>query len=771
VSRALLRIVYLVLSFFFLLPCNAQPNEEEKLPLISVLKQLETDYGITFSYADDNLSNVNIVPPPADLSLDQLLLYLQVQSGLTFSNLNDSNIVIRKLRSQTNFGTQFLDEIVVTNFLTRGISTKDNGTVNVNPQEFGILPGLIEPDVLQTIQALPGIQSVDERVSNLNVRGGTHDQNLILWDGIKMYQSGHFFGLISAFNPYLTESVLVSKNGTSARYGDGTSSIIDMRSSNTVEEAFSGGTGFNLINVDVYSKIPLNDKTSMMISARRSLTDLIVTPTYDQYFKRIFQDTDITNNPGNTGNSLSKNERFYFYDATFKLLYDISKKDKLRFNVLNIYNTIDYEEQSRINDVDESLNSELTQRNFAAGIEYERTFNSKLSAKAQIYLSNYDLYATNYDIFNDQRLIQENEVYDAGLKLHFNYDSDDNLSWFGGYQFTEVGISNLEDVNNPVFRRYIKEVIRSHALFNEVRFNSNSGNTRVRIGLRSNYIEKFSELFVEPRLSFSQRFANYFRVEILGEIKSQTTSQIIDLQNDFLGVEKRRWILANDEDIPVLESKQISAGVHYNRNKFLISLEVYLKEVEGITTRSQGFQNQYQFVNAIGSYRISGLDFLVNQKFDNISAWLGYSYSKNHYTFDDLNAGKSFPNNADVTHALTLAGTYTYDNFKLALGVNWRSGKPFTEPDDVTPLENNGINYKSPNSSTLEDYLRADLSITYDFKIGYTSDAVIGLSLWNVFNRSNIINTYYTIDDSDMINRIENQSLGITPNVSFRVTF
>jgi hypothetical protein len=509
----------------------------------------------------------------------------------------------------------------------------------------------------------------------------------------------------------------------------------------------------------------------MMISARRSLTDLIVTPTYDQYFKRIFQDTDITNNPGNTGNSLSKNERFYFYDATFKLLYDISKKDKLRFNVLNIYNTIDYEEQSRINDVDESLNSELTQRNFAAGIEYERTFNSKLSAKAQIYLSNYDLYATNYDIFNDQRLIQENEVYDAGLKLHFNYDSDDNLSWFGGYQFTEVGISNLEDVNNPVFRRYIKEVIRSHALFNEVRFNSNSGNTRVRIGLRSNYIEKFSELFVEPRLSFSQRFANYFRVEILGEIKSQTTSQIIDLQNDFLGVEKRRWILANDEDIPVLESKQISAGVHYNRNKFLISLEVYLKEVEGITTRSQGFQNQYQFVNAIGSYRISGLDFLVNQKFDNISAWLGYSYSKNHYTFDDLNAGKSFPNNADVTHALTLAGTYTYDNFKLALGVNWRSGKPFTEPDDVTPLENNGINYKSPNSSTLEDYLRADLSITYDFKIGYTSDAVIGLSLWNVFNRSNIINTYYTIDDSDMINRIENQSLGITPNVSFRVTF
>lgn len=171
---------------------------------------------------------------------------------------------------------------------------------------------MIEPDVLQTIQALPGVQSVDERVSNLNIRGGTHDQNLILWDGIKMYQSGHFFGLISAFNPYLTESVVVSKNGTSARYGDGISSIIDMRSSNTIDKAFSGGTGFNLINADVFSKIPLSDKTELLVSARRSVTDLIITPTYDQYFKRIFQDTDITNNQGNTSNSLSKMSGFTF---------------------------------------------------------------------------------------------------------------------------------------------------------------------------------------------------------------------------------------------------------------------------------------------------------------------------------------------------------------------------------------------------------------------------------------------------------------------------
>ncbi len=770
-NRTFVVFLYVAFFFFIVLPCRGQTDEEEKRPLISVLKQLEIRYGISFSYADENLADKTIKIPPVDLSLEALLNYLETHTDLTFNRLNDFSVVIRKLPLRKTYRTQFLEEVTVTNYLTKGISAKNDGTVNVKPRQFSILPGLIEPDVLQTILALPGVQSVDERVSNLNIRGGTHDQNLILWDGIKMYQSGHFFGLISAFNPYLTENVVVSKNGTSAKYGDGVSSIIDMQTSNTIDEEFSGGAGFNLINADVFSKIPLNKKTELLLSARRSVTDLIITPTYDQYFKRIFQDTDLTNNQGENGNSISKNERFYFYDVTAKFLYDISKKDKLRLNFLNIYNTIDYEEQSRINDVNESLNSKLTQRNLATGIEYLREWNTALSASAQIYLSNYDLDATNFDVLNDQRLIQENEVYDAGIKLHFNYNVDGNLSWFGGYQFTEVGISNLEDVNNPEFRRYIKEVIRTHALFNEIKFRSNSNNTSARIGLRANYIEKFSELFMEPRLSFSQRFAGDFRLEILGEIKSQTTSQIIDLQNDFLGVEKRRWILSNNVDIPILESKQISAGIHYNKNKFLVSLEAYFKEVDGITTRSQGFQNQYQFVDAVGSYRIKGIDFLVNKQFSNISTWFSYSYSNNDYTFADLNSGLSFPNNADVTHALTFAGIYTYNNFKIALGVNWRSGKPFTEPNAQTPLIDNEINYNIPNGSNLEDYVRADLSMTYTFKTGFNSNAIIGLSLWNVLNKSNIINTYYTIDDSDMVSKIENQSLGITPNISFRLSF
>ncbi|MEJ2113298.1 MAG: TonB-dependent receptor, partial [Flavobacteriaceae bacterium] len=321
---------------------------------------------------------------------------------------------------------------------------------------------------------------------------------------------------------------------------------------------------------------------------------------------------------------------------------------------------------------------------------YTRDWNDKFTSNAQVYLSNYNLDATNFDVINNQRLIQENEVYDTAVKLDLNYAFTNSLKLKGGYQFFETGVSNLEDVNNPEFRSYIKEVIRSHSFYSEVEFRSKNRNTNLKVGSRLNIIKKLDEVLLEPRLSFNQRFLNFFRFEFLGEFKSQTTSQIIDLQNDFLGVEKRRWILSNNEDdldianrevhIPIIKSKQISAGVHYNKNKLLISAEAYIKDVKGITTRSQGFQNQYQFVNANGEYLVKGVDFLINKQFTKFNSWFSYSYSKNDYTFDTLNNGQSFPNNVDIRHSINFAGTYTYNNFKLALGLNWHSGKPYTTP-------------------------------------------------------------------------------------------
>jgi len=85
-----------------------QTNKEEKQPLITVLKQLESQYDVRFSYADANLKNKTIVVPPEGLSLDELLKYLEENTSLSFEKLSDNSIVIRNLIQKRNFRTQYL---------------------------------------------------------------------------------------------------------------------------------------------------------------------------------------------------------------------------------------------------------------------------------------------------------------------------------------------------------------------------------------------------------------------------------------------------------------------------------------------------------------------------------------------------------------------------------------------------------------------------------------------------------------------------------------
>ena len=760
-----------IISFFLSVSGFAQNTAKETKPLADILSQLEQRFQISFSYADETIAKVYVEVPDSSWNLTQTLEFIESQTPLKFTILDHAFIAITSsIPHQTGFEVQELQEVVVGSYLTSGISRNNNGITSIKPQQFGILPGMIEPDVLQTIQALPGVMSVDETISNINIRGGTHDQNLILWDGIKMYQSGHFFGLISAFNPYLTQHVDVSKNGTSARYGDGVSSVIDMQNANELSHHFKAGVGLNMTHMDGFLVLPLGKKTELQFSTRRSITDWIDTPTYDSYFDRVFQDTDLTNNGRDLNGTISKDERFYFYDVSAKLLTNLNKKDRLRFNFLTISNDVHYREQSTINDENTESNSFLKQNSLSGGATYLRTWNSKFNTSLQFYGSKYDLDANNQDVINNQRLIQENKVLEYAVKLDTDWFINNHFKLSSGYQFFETGISNLEDVNNPRFKSYIKEVVRTHSVYSELKYLSSNLNTNVKVGARANYYEKFDVYKLEPRVSFSQRFLNYFRFELLGELKTQTTSQIIDLQNDFLGIEKRRWILANNESIPIIESKQASAGIHYNQNQLLVSAETYLKHVDNITSRSQGFQNQFQYVKDIGSYEVVGLDVLVNKQFENTSAWLSYSYSKNTYQFDIINNGKAFPNNVDIQHAVTFGATHTLGNLKLAIGVNWHTGKPFTEPNNDDPVIGNNVNYNAPNSSNLKDYFRADFSATYRLKLSETTNAVAGISLWNLTNQENIINSYYKLEDDEVI-RIDNTSLGLTPNASLRVSF
>lgn len=657
-----------------------------------------------------------------------------------------------------------LQTVFVSDFITQGIDKKVDGALVINAQDLGMLPGLTEPDVLQAIQTLPGIQSINETISDINVRGGTNDQNLVLWDGIRMYHSGHFFGLISAYNPYLTEKVTLTKNGSSAYLGDGVSSTIDIRTDDQLAEKFSAGAGMNMVNGDIFAKVPITDKVALHLSGRRSVADLLQTPTYKRYFERTFRNTDVTNASG-TDTLLARTEKFYFYDTSFKLLYNISAKEKLRLSFLNIFNDIEYQKSGLLNNIVKTRTSGLEQRNLGSSFSYSRLWNEKIRTSASIYLSSYRLGSVNYDLLNDQRLIQENKVLDTGIKLDTRVNLTSNIGIFSGYQFFEVGVTNLEDINNPSFRRSVKKVVRNHAAFLDSDFTFS--HTNIRVGVRSNYFPGFKKYIIEPRFSFNQNFLKHFFFEILGEMKNQSITQIIDLQTDFLGVEKRRWVLSNNDDIPIIESKQISTGIYFKKEGYLVSAEGYYKLVDGIITSSQGFQNQFQFIRSTGNYKTIGVDFLINKKFDRFTSWLSYSNAKSSFEFPQL-IPPSFPNNLDIRHRLTFGCSYQTNRLGLSTGINWHSGKPFTEPTQTDPILNNKIRYNTPNSSRLDDYLRLDISAKYQFYISNKLRAEVIASIWNILNRQNIVDAYFLIADNDQLEPVKRNSLTLTPNIILR---
>ncbi len=825
-------LISIFLMLFFLFKVNSQ-TEKDTISLIPFLNTIQEKFGYDFSYVNQELENINIITPSDSISFERTIIYLRNNTPFDYTLLKNNSVAVSfkfaeicgvlvditnrtisdasiqgiddtsisdingKFMLKVNSPNEkikisflgyspvtvsaldffnkpckkitliqkleYINEIVLNDYLIKGIDKQLDGSIQIDYNDFGILPGLTEPDLLQTIQALPGVLSVNETVSDINVRGGTNDQNLILWDGIKMYQSSHFFGLISAFNPYLTKNVQVYKNGSSAKYGDGVSSVIAMNTTNKINNKLDASIGLNLISVDTYIDTPINKKSSIQLAVRHSINDILETPTYNQYFDKAFQNSEVfsTNNSG---------ERFSFYDISMRWLYQLSPKDLIKVNVLLMRNNLVFQENSSDTQINNSRESSATQNNIVGGILYQRNWSKLFQSELLLYGTNYVLETINSDIPNNQRLLQNNDVLENGLKLNTFLKTDANINLKNGYQFNETGISYLQELNNPTFRDLTKEVIRTHSLFSEIEYNSDSTSIYANLGARLNYLEKFDTYILEPRINFYKRFNNHFTIEVLGEIKSQSTSQVIDLQNDFLGIENRRWVLSNDENIPILKSKQASIGLSYNHNNWLITTDIYYKDVKGIITRSQGFQNQFEFTNDHGSYEVLGIDFLINKRFKNFSTWLSYSYADNEYSFTNLNPS-NFANNIDIKHNVNFAAAYNNKNLKISAGINWHSGKPTTFPNTTNSIENNIINYQNPNSSRLRGYTRIDLSSTYTFKIAKNIRGLAGVSIWNLLNEENIFNQYFTIRDQSEIETVREFGLGITPNAVFRLSF
>jgi len=749
--------------------CGTVFSEDSEIPLTSAT--ISSNDGKINSISDEN-GEFKIQNIPLNTQL--IISYLGFESReFSASELfSDKSSCTKIILSPKN---EILNQVVISKFLTTGLESRMDGSTVLNTKKFGILPGLVEPDILQMIQALPGVESNNESIANINVRGGTNDQNLMLWDNIKMYHSGHFFGLISAYNPNITNKVVVSKNGTSAEFSDGVSSTINMSTNDVITNTFSGGGGMNLISADAFLEIPISKKLELHISGRRSFTDVFKSPTYSNYFNRSFQDSEIRTNQGNT-DQIESASNFYFYDFTAKLLFDLNDKHHFRFNMININNNLDYSERllSSSNQSD-TKSSNLTQRNSGYGGDWKAIWNSKLTSNISAYYSKYTINSMDYRLESDQNLRQENEVLQTGIKINALYKLNPNLNLLFGYQVNETGMLNQTTVSLPSYERTRKDVLLDQALYLESEYQYNG--TYIRAGLRVNYFQKFDKVLVEPRINIRQELSKLVALKFEGELKNQTTTQVIDFQDDFLGVEKRRWVLVNNKDIPIAISQQASFGIGLRPRNLSIDLTGFYKKVDGITARNQGFYNNLQFINTNGSYTVEGLEFIANKTARKYSAWISYTYSVNNYEFNAFTSSK-FPNNLDLRHSVSMAFNYNLSgNLKLSFGGIWHTGQPYTSPVEGNETVRNGnntaINYNAPNSENLDSFMRLDASVYYNFKVSKSLKASLRAGIINFTNENNTINRYYIVNPNNTTQVIQrdNKSIGLTPNISLRLNF
>lgn len=674
-----------------------------------------------------------------------------------------------------------LNEVVVQDYLSSGVVKTNNGAIKLKPNSLDILAGQGEPDVLQTIQLLPGVESPNENATGLHIRGGSPDQNLLLWDGIKMYNADHFFGMLSSFNPNITESIRFYRSGANPIYGDRIAGVIDIKTKTKGPDRVRGGVGVNATHADAYLHIPVAQKTAVLVSARRSLTDIINTPTITNYSTNVFQNTSITNNQARfEENLINEDGRFNFSDVTFKLHTQLSEKDVLSASTIYTKNNLNY--TLNVVGFNQDATDNLSISNYGANTTWSRKWNSKFSTTTEAYISNYELNYFGVNPFFTEALhtTKSNNIKELGLKLHTAYKFNSKYSIINGYSFFDNRVaytlqnsnySKIDDRNNP-----------THSFYSGFNYR-NLDKWNIDVGLRTEYYTILKQLFLEPRIHIEHKINNYTRLNFTAEMRNQAISQILEFASLQFGLENQVWALVNNKENLLLQSDQLSLGYSYNRNGWKFDTDLYYKNIEGFTSFTRSFapaniENDF----SVGISTILGVDVLLKKRINNYSSWLGYTYSHNIFKFDDLNQGNKFRANNNSRHSLIWSHAYKWNNFQFSLGWKFRTGIPYTNAKGIVDDgEEFNILYENVNAETLPSYHRIDASVVYSFNWPKSSSTKVklGLSLLNLYNRRNILNKSFSLyefeDEYGNVNAelqtFNRQSLEFTPNMFFRVEF
>jgi hypothetical protein len=666
--------------------------------------------------------------------------------------------------------------------------------VEVPVEQIKKIPALLgEVDVLKTIQLLPGVQSGGEGQSGLYVRGGSPDQNLILLDGVPVYNVSHVLGIFSVFNADAIKNITLTKGGFPARYGGRLSSILEINMKEGNMKEFHGEGSIGLITSKLTLEGPIKkNKASFLISGRRTYVDVIAKPIVKA---------------AQAGQDEKVGIKLYFYDLNAKLNYKVNDKHRLYlsgYSGADVFGT-------KYSDMYGNFEGGIDWGNIITAARWNYQISPKLFKNTTLTFSNYaiDFGSSFEDIYMDPQGGTESEkflakyisgIQDFGLKSDFDYVlNPNNYIRFGAgitHHTYKPGALNYKlessDVSLDTLIGSANEYSVETGLY--IEDDMRIGPLKANIGLHFStfHVNKANYLSLQPRIGLNYLLQNDLAIK--GSFSTMTqyvnllTSEALSLPTDL-------WVPSTDQIEPQ-RSWQVALGAAKTFfDEYEISLEGYYKQMENVLSFKEGasflfgLENDWEQKVTQGDGESYGVELFLQKKRGDFTGWLGYTLSWNWRQFDEINSGKRYPFRYDRRHDISLVGTYAISD-RISVSAAWifGTGNAVTLPIYKYKVAKPGVhNYYSnheiqslgsKNAFRMSDYHRLDFSIEFT-KQKQRWERTWVISVYNAYYHKNPyfilpIDTYTYNPDGNYNYEVKFKEitiLPIIPSVSYKFKF
>ena len=742
------------------------------------------------------------------LTLDQGTVELQI-SYVGYVQQNQTLELKENLSLNFTLTTNTtLDEVVVE--ATRAMVSARSpqmSIVELPVQQIKSIPTLFgEADVLKAIQLLPGVQNGSEGSAGMYVRGGGPDENLLLLDGVPVYNVNHALGFFSVFNPDALKNVTLYKGSFPAHFGGRLSSVVDIRMKEGDMQQYHGNVSVGLISSKLNFEGPIvKDKLSFNLSFRRTYSDLLMKPALW-----------IAKSKLEEVNKLKAG--YYFYDFNGKLNWKISDKDRLYLSFYSGDDAIYFGVKNRDYTMGEItyqnyINMDWKWGNKVSALRWNHVMSQQLFMDASVnytqYRHNLGMGITEEDIvdhYNGQDVSFKNEyslAYKSGIndltaKVDFDYTPLPNheIRFGGNYTYhifrpevqsmkmvsgNEIGIDTT--AGSP------KVFAHETALYAED--NMTLGDIfRVNAGLHYSTftVEGKTYQSLQPRLSTSVMLASNLSLKAG---YAYMTQYVHLLSNSSLSLPTDLWVPVTANIVP-MNAHQVSLGAFYELpHLFDISVEGYYKTMDNLLEYKDGASffgssDRWDQKVCMGKGWAYGVEFLVQRSFGKTTGWVGYTWAHSKRLFDRegmvINQGKVFPAKYDRRHDISITVQHKFsDRFDLSGTWVFSSGNCGTLGTQVYEglISDWGnlpaINALERNNFRLGNYHRLDVGMNFH-KQKKHGIRTWNISVYNAYNHNNpwVIYTDYRWDDATQTEKkvlMQVSIFPIIPSASYSFKF